>query len=102
MWGKDVAFGDGGRKSSSLGGPSFRYLQASLPLIRSEMGSGVRANLIRRARLSRWCMGGEEGKMSADIMDKWNFCGLNDFSILCGVDPMNVPEFRVCTSFVRY
>ena len=36
-------------------------------------------------------MGGEEGKMSADTTDKWNFFGFNEFSILCGADNMNPP-----------
>lgn len=101
MWGKDVALGDVGRKSSSPGSPLFRCLQASFSLMQSEIDSGVRWNLIRRERQSHGCMGGGEGKLSADTIDKQNFCGLNDFSILCGVDNMNVPQFSVCAS-LRY
>lgn len=35
-------------------------------------------------------MGGEEGKMSVDIIDKWNFFGFNEFLIFCGADNMNL------------
>lgn len=34
-------------------------------------------------------MGGEEEKINAGTVDKWNFPGLNGFLVLCGEGNMN-------------
>ena len=91
MWGKDAAFRGLEVRSPPAHGAYCSDICKPPFLIQSEMGHAVKQNLIKRKRCSHWWMGGEEGKVRADTMDKWNFCGLSDLSIPCGVDNMKPP-----------
>lgn len=101
VWGKDAAFRgrDRDRRSPSPEAPLFRYGGGRFFSNPGWDEQRPEAEPDKKAKTGPWMHGWRRRRMSAGTMDTWNFWGLNDFSVLCGMDNMNVPESRVCKRF---